>query len=91
MVSKPIIGSDGAASWQSFCRKKDGNDKNKNIISTAPSLPIKRADRLGTGMRSLQEEREYEERIQSEAGDVQMGKGIHSLSRVNQLRIFPLP
>jgi WW domain len=77
LVAKPVLGSDGAASWQEF-------RKETKIIqreSTAPGLQIKRSDRLGTGFRTLEEERENENKVRMESGESAQGSGYTSFKR----------
>ena len=69
IVSKPVLGSDGAASWQSF--RKD----RPNHASSAPKAPLKKADKLGTGFSSWEEERAHEGRIRREAGHDETNSG----------------
>ncbi len=70
LVSKPVIGSEGAASWQSF--RKDHQPKHP---SAAPKAPLKKADKLGTGFSSWEEEREHESKIRKEAGHASTNAG----------------
>ena len=79
LVAKPVLGSDGAASWQEF--RKETKELQRE--SVAPSLQVKRADRLGTGLMTLAEERSNEKKIRSEAGDASLGSGYTSFKRKN--------
>lgn len=72
LVSKPILGSDGAASWQDF--RKD-NKKVFSKTSNAPLAPLKKADKLGSGMSSWKEEREREEEARTAEGAAALGDG----------------
>jgi hypothetical protein len=77
LVSKPVLGSDGAASWQAFRSSKD-NSRDVPALhrpSSAPKAPLKRADKLGTGFTSWEEERDHEERIRQSAGHATAGSG----------------
>jgi len=76
LVSKPVFGSDGSASWQEFkkTQRRDGP-------SVAPSLPMKRAAQLGTGFTTLEQERDYENKIRAESGDAILGSGYTSFKR----------
>lgn len=77
-AAKPIMGSDGAASWQEF-RK----DKKISTISkgTAPHAPLKKADKLGTGFKSIDEERRHEEKVRREGNDAAMNSGYTTFKR----------
>jgi hypothetical protein len=79
IVSKPVLGSDGAASWQEF--KKDAKLNSKE--SVAPALQVKRADRLATGFQSLAEERGHEAKVRAKAGDSEVGSGYTVFKRKN--------
>ena len=70
LVSKPVYGSEAAASWQSF--RKDHGPKNP---SSAPKAPLKKADKLGTGFTSWEEERAHEGKIRKEAGHAEANSG----------------
>jgi hypothetical protein len=62
--NKPT-GSDGALAWQEF------KSTNKQICkggAAAPNLPMKRTDRLGTGLKSIEEERALENEIRKKSG-----------------------
>jgi len=95
MVSKPIIGSDGAASWQEFQKssKEEGNSRKRHFISSsnAPQMPTKRGDKLATGFQTLAEERANEEKIRKASGEAS-GKYLpfffncHALHYVKVLR-----
>lgn len=64
LVAKPVIGSDGANSWQSFQKEAKHHSTSQRV---APNLPLKRADRLA-GITSVQQERQQEEEIRKESG-----------------------
>lgn len=49
--------------------------------SVAPSLQVKRADRLGTGLTSLSQERANEDKVRSEAGDAALGSGYTTFKK----------
>jgi hypothetical protein len=82
MVSKPVLGSDGAASWQEF----QSNHKSRGASSrgVAPHLPMKRSDKL-SGMKSMQEERNNEQKIRKDTGDRGMYGGYTVFKRKNTL------
>jgi hypothetical protein len=65
VVSKPVLGSDGAASWQLFQHEVRHLDHH---VSTAPKAPLKKADKLGTGLTSWEEERQHEAQLKQQAG-----------------------
>ena len=75
VVNKPIMGSDGAASWQSF--RSDVGYRG----SVAPSLQVKKSDRLGTWFVSVEEERAHDNMIRKAAGDVEVGAGYVNFKR----------
>jgi hypothetical protein len=88
IVSKPILGSDGAASWQEF--QKDvhkstsiGIGSHPHRPSAAPKAPLKKADRLGTGFSSWEEERLHEEQVRKAAGHVSAGTGYTNFKKKN--------
>jgi hypothetical protein len=76
LVSKPVMGSDGAASWQEFSRQSSAY-KSRGI---APHAPLHKSDRV-IGMKSIVEERKYEEKIRQEYGDAPMGSGYTVFKR----------
>lgn len=78
LASKPILGSDGAANWQEF------RSKNKDAViskGTAPHAPLKKADRLGTGFQSMNEERRHEEKVREEGNEAKMNSGYTTFKR----------
>lgn len=77
IVAKPVLGSDGAASWQEF-RK---GTKELQRESVAPALQVKRADRLGTGLATLEDERSHERKIRLEGGEAALGSGYTTFKR----------
>ena len=89
LVSKPVVGSDNTASWQSFQRGTDTsiNTSNRSGSSktigtgSAPILPVKRADRLGTGLKNREDEIQHEDEVRKEAGDAPVGSGIHRVQK----------
>jgi len=85
IVSKPVLGSDGAASWQEF--KKDVNNKqvviNSHRSSTAPKAPLKKLDRLGAGFATWEEERLHEKEIRQKSGHVETGSGYTTFKKKN--------
>lgn len=72
LVSKPVLGSDGAADWQNF--QKNNKAKGTASRGVAPHMPLKKADKL-SGLKSIQEERKHETSVRQEAGDRDMGSG----------------
>ena len=78
LVSKPVLGSEGAASWQSF--RKDHAPKHAS--SVAPKAPLKRADKLGTGFKSWEEERAHEGKIRRDAGHATTNSGYSLFNNV---------
>lgn len=80
LVSKPVLGSDGAASWKNF-RKE-----NKTIYaktSSAPLAPLKKSDKLGAGMSSWEDERKREEEARLESGAAALGEGYTNFRAKN--------
>jgi hypothetical protein len=71
LVSKPVVGSDGAASWQSFRKENHATIR----ASTAPKAPLKKADKLGTGFSTWDEERAHEGKIRRAAGHAETNSG----------------
>jgi WW domain len=71
LVSKPVLGSDGAARWQTFQQ-----DTGRTIESreTAPKAPLKKNDRL-QGSTTWQDERTMEVRAREESGAVPLHSG----------------
>lgn len=69
LVSKPVVGSDGAASWQSFQQTQKTNRS-----SVAPTAPLKKADRA-SGISSWQQEREVERDVRKQSNHAAMGSG----------------
>lgn len=63
LVAKPVLGSDGAASWQEFHRSK----KLKSS-SSAPLAPMKAVDRAA-GFACWQDERKQEDAVREQAGE----------------------
>lgn len=78
LVAKPVIGSDGAASWQDF--QKDTKHHSQHA---APNLPLKRADRMA-GITSVEEERTREDAIRKQAGKAGESKGYTVFKRKNE-------
>jgi hypothetical protein len=77
LTSKPVLGSDGAASWQEF-RNNSGKVITKG---TAPHIPLKKSDKLGTGFKSIGEERRHEELMRLEGNEAKMNSGYTSFKR----------
>jgi hypothetical protein len=80
IVSKPVLGSDGAASWQDFRKDIKGA---AHRPSAAPKAPLKKMDRLGTGFTSWEEERSNEDRVRKESGHVVAGSGYTTFKKKN--------
>jgi WW domain len=59
LVAKPVLGSDGAAKWQSFSQQKL---KTASVHNVAPTAPLKALDRA-VGFTSWNEEREYSNKV----------------------------
>ena len=76
LVSKPVLGSDGALSWQQF----QSSTKKSQSRGVAPHMPLKRADKL-SGMKSIQEERRNEENLRKSEGERSMGSGYTTFKR----------
>ena len=74
LVSKPVLGSDGAASWQSF-RNVHQKANSQHHRSAAPKAPLKRADKLGTGFSTWEEERAHEQKIRENSGHAKTNSG----------------
>ena len=84
LVSKPVLGSDGAASWQEF----QSSDKSKqsyyqNRQSSAPRAPLKKADKLGTGFSTWEAERDHESQVRKESGHANVGDGYTTFKKKN--------
>lgn len=77
-VSKPVLGSDGAARWQDF---KGNNKIHTNKLSVAPAIPLKKLDRIGLGTTSIRDEQANEAKIRKEAGDRELGAGYTVFKR----------
>lgn len=77
LVSKAVLGSDGAASWQEF--KSSTKDKSRGI---APHLPLKKTDKL-SGVKSIEDERRQEQRIREMNDEMPMGSGYTVFKRKN--------
>ncbi len=75
LVSKPVMGSDGAASWQEFNKSQKTQSR-----GVAPHMPLKRSDRL-SGMTSIHHERVNEQSIRKSGGDRDMGSGYTVFKR----------
>ncbi|KAL3762972.1 hypothetical protein ACHAWU_001119 [Discostella pseudostelligera] len=87
-VSKPVIGSDGAARWQDFKVKNSklllGSGVGGGVGgggSVAPALPLKKLDRVALGTTSIHDERTNESKIRKEAGDRELGAGYTTFKR----------
>jgi len=79
-VKKPVFGSDAAASWQDFRKNNVGAIRSEGV---APHMPIKRADRVGLGFKSIQEEREHEKGVRSSYGHADLGSGYTEFKKKN--------
>ncbi|CAJ1966851.1 unnamed protein product [Cylindrotheca closterium] len=80
MVSKPVLGSDGANSWQQF---RKGNKAINNHKSVAPKAPLKKSDMLGTGFSSWEEERKHEDQMRQAKGQTSTGSGYTTFKKKN--------
>ena len=79
-TSKAVLGSDGAARWQTF---REAGGKKVNVTSSvAPAIPLKRLDRA-LGTKSISDERAAEAKIRKEAGDRELGSGYTEFKRKN--------
>ena len=78
IVSKPVLGSDGAASWQEFRKDVKGSRP-----STAPKAPLKKLDRLGAGFTSWEDERSHEVQVRKKAGHAETGAGYTTFKKKN--------
>lgn len=81
LVKKPIVGSDGAASWQNF--RKDSHKLFDKKTSSAPLAPLKKADKLGTGFTSWEQEREHEKEARKQVGEAAVGEGYTNFKTKN--------
>ena len=79
LVSKQVHGSDNTASWQSF--NNESRSSRSRGTGAAPILPVKRADRLGTGMQNRDDEKRHEDSIRREAGLAPVGSGYTAFKR----------
>lgn len=77
LVSKPVLGSDGAAQWQDF--QASTKYKSRGV---APHIPLKKTDKI-SGMKSVQDERKHEQQIRELHGDRDMGSGYTLFKRKN--------
>jgi hypothetical protein len=86
-VAKPVMGSDGAAQWQEFraANVVVGRSSSSSLLSTAPTAPLKRADRA-MGFTSWQDERAVEVTTRQETGDRAMHGGYQHFHRKNKNR-----
>lgn len=82
IVSKPVLGSDGAASWQDF--RKDVKTSNHRH-SSAPKAPLKKLDRLGAGFTSWEDERSHEDKMRKKAGHAETGAGYTNFKKKNSV------
>lgn len=80
LVSKPVMGSDGAASWQNF-RKDHASKIRPSSSSVAPKAPLKKLDRLA--FTSWEDEQQHENQMRKEAGHVQAGAGYTTFKKKN--------
>eukprot|EP00592_Proboscia_alata_P013715 CAMPEP_0194386128 /NCGR_PEP_ID=MMETSP0174-20130528/84642_1 /TAXON_ID=216777 /ORGANISM="Proboscia alata, Strain PI-D3" /LENGTH=310 /DNA_ID=CAMNT_0039174989 /DNA_START=28 /DNA_END=956 /DNA_ORIENTATION=- len=81
LVSKPVIGSDGALSWQNWRNEAKGINKSTASLSVAPNLPMKQIDRKNTGFQNFDQERENEMAVRKTMGDVAVGEGYTVFKR----------
>jgi hypothetical protein len=82
IVSKPVLGSDGAASWQEF-RKKVVKGSSAERPSAAPKAPLKKLDRLGAGFTSWEDERSHEDKVRKQSGHAETGAGYTTFKKKN--------
>ena len=78
LVSKQVHGSDNTATWQSFNESQSSRSRG---TGAAPILPVKRADRLGTGLQNRDDEKRHEDRIRRETGLAPSGSGYTAFKR----------
>ena len=69
LVSKPILGSDGAKAWQDFA--KTTTSSKHNAVSVAPQAPLKAQERA-MGYTSWHEERQQEVQRRQNEGQVSL-------------------
>ena len=67
LVSKPILGSDGAKAWQEFAKDNKSARTAKKSLSSAPQAPLKAQER-SMGFTSWQEEQQAEGKRRLEQG-----------------------
>ncbi|KAG7368162.1 WW domain containing protein [Nitzschia inconspicua] len=79
LVSKPVLGSDGAASWQHF--RKEHSSKIPQSQSVAPKAPLKKSDRVVFA--SWEEERRHEDQVRKVSGHQQVGSGYTAFKKKN--------
>lgn len=70
LVSKPVLGSDGAAAWQNFRTQTSG----PSPVSVAPKAPLKKSDRAA-GFTSWEEERQRESEVREKSGAAPLNAG----------------
>ena len=79
LVSKPVLGSDGAASWQQF-RQTNAQAQRYHSLrpSVAPTAPLKgsqRTEAAAGGFKSWQDERQHEIKEREKAGAAPLHAG----------------
>lgn len=79
LVAKPVVGSDGAAAWQDFRKVSKQLSSHESV---APSMPLKKTDRLA-GTTSLDDERRIESQVRKETGEAAVGEGYTVFKRKN--------
>jgi hypothetical protein len=67
LVAKPVMGSDGAASWQEFQKKQE----KKKRPNAAPMAPLKASDRAA-GFSSWEQERKHEDEVRKKEGQTSL-------------------
>jgi len=72
LVAKPVLGSDGAAAWQTF--RKDHKKTIAGGGSHAPTAPLKPLDRAA-GFASWQDEQSHEQAVRAAAGSAVLHAG----------------
>jgi hypothetical protein len=82
LVSKPVMGSDGASRWQHFRADNKQIYELAHRPSVAPVAPLKVSDRKA-GFRSWNEERKNEVEVRTKAGDAALNAGYTNFQHKN--------
>jgi hypothetical protein len=69
-------------SWQAF-RKDNSKGPNADRISVAPKAPLKKGDKLGTGLTTWAEEVAHEAQVRKESGHAGVGDGYTNFKQKN--------